>query len=56
MGMAESILLVVLAAFCLTGLVLGIAGIRRRSWGLVLFAAAMVAMPLGFASIVMASP
>ena len=54
--MADTILLVALAVFSLFGIVLGITGFHRRSWGMVLLGAVLCSMPVGFATVVMAMP
>jgi len=53
--MPETILLAALGILVLTGLALGVSGIARRAWGLVLLGAVLIAMPAGFASVVMAA-
>ena len=53
--MPETILLTFLSLLSLAGVVLGVSGFARRSWGMVLIGAVLIAMPAGFATIVMAS-
>jgi predicted transporter len=53
--MPETILIAFLSLLILTGLALGFSGFARRSWGMVLLGAVLIAMPAGFASIVMAA-
>ncbi len=53
--MPEASTLIVLALLFTFGLVLGLAGFRRRSLPLLLFGLILCAMPLGFASVILAS-
>jgi hypothetical protein len=53
--MPETILLAFLSLVILAGLFLGVSGFARRSWGMVLLGAVLIAMPAGFATIVMAA-
>jgi polyferredoxin len=53
--MPETLLIAFLSLFILAGLALGFSGFTRRSWGMVLLGAVLIAMPAGFASIVMAA-
>lgn len=50
--MPETILLIVLAVLSLCGIGMGLTGLARRSWGLVLVGAMFVSMPLGFVTVV----
>jgi hypothetical protein len=53
--MPETILVVVLAVLSLFGVGLGLTGLARRSWGLVLVGAIFASMPVGFATVVVSA-
>lgn len=53
--MPETILLLVLVVLSLFGIGLGLTGLARRSWGLVLVGAMFTSMPVGFATVVVSA-
>ena len=53
--MVEPVLLGVMGALFALGIGLGLAGLVRRAWGVVLFAAMLCSVPAGFATVVMAA-
>ena len=53
--MPETALVTFLGLLFLAGLAVSVSGFARRSWAMVLLGAVLIAMPAGFASIVMAA-